>query len=59
MYNEDFRSMSFCAGDKKNLLNTHHEFSAKDEAAAFLLYWCDLEEESEILPMMEYAASIK
>jgi len=34
-------------------------FCDKEEAAAFLAYWCDLAQDSKILPLMKFTAMIK
>jgi len=34
-------------------------FNEEESASAFLAYWCDMVEESKILPMMKFASTIK
>ena len=43
----------------QELFDDFFEFSDQEKAAAFLANWCDLAEESKILPMMKLAATIK
>ncbi len=43
----------------QELFDDFFEFSDQEKAVAFLAYWCDLAEESKILPMMKLAATIK
>ncbi len=43
----------------QELFDDFFEFSDKDEAAAFLAYWCDLARESKIQPMIKFASVIK
>jgi len=43
----------------QELFEDFFEFSAEDEAAAFLAYWCDLVEEYKIQPMIKFAATLK
>jgi transposase len=43
----------------QELFDDFFEFCDQEKAAAFLAYWCDLAEESKILPMMKFAAMIK
>ena len=43
----------------QELFEDFFEYSDKEEASAFLAYWCDLAEESKVKPMMKFAATIK
>jgi len=41
----------------QELFEDFSEFSEKEEAVAFLAYWCDLAEESKIRPMIEICSN--
>ncbi len=43
----------------QELFDDFFEFSDQEEAAAFLAYWCDLAEESKILPMVKFSKTLK
>jgi transposase len=43
----------------KLLFNDFWAFKDKEEAAGFLAYWCDLVEESSIIPMKKFVATVK
>lgn len=43
----------------KELFNEFWDFKDKEEAAAYLSYWCDLVKESKIFPFMEAAKTIQ
>jgi len=43
----------------KVLFDDFWEFETKEEAAAFLTFWCDLVDESKIFPLIKFANSVR
>ena len=43
----------------KELFNDLWEFNEKEQAAGFLAFWCDLVEDSKIIPFKKYVKTIK
>ena len=43
----------------KELFNEFWSFKTKEEAGAYLSYWCDLAEESQIFPFIKVAKTLK